>query len=82
MTLTIWHWIIWTNLNVCINLTLQLFCSYVHLDNQSSWEKFDDQKTNLTMAIDFGEKEKNDVQKVEIHRVLVLFHNHSNISDL
>ena len=32
------------------------------------------------MAIDFGEKEKNDVQKVEIHRVLVLFH--SNISDL
>ena len=37
--------------------------SYI-LDNQSSWEKFDDQKTNLTMAIDLGEKEKNDIQRV------------------
>ena len=44
-----------------------MFYRYVDLDNQSSWEKFDDQKSNLTMAIDFGEKEKNDVQKVEIN---------------
>ena len=38
--------------------------SNTFLDNQSSWEKFHDQKTNLTMAIDLGEKEKNDIQRV------------------
>ena len=33
--------------------------------NKESWEKFEEQKNSLTAAIDLGEQEKSEIQRVD-----------------
>lgn len=48
------------------NVTFKKYISTLPLTvNKESWEKFEEQKNSLTAAIDLGEQEKSEIQRVD-----------------
>ena len=55
---------IWPSCNVRHFYLMPTIDRTLLLVNKESWEKFEEQKNSLTMAIDEGEREKNDIKRV------------------